>query len=165
MQAGIQSLLVIDPDKCTGCRICEEACSFYHYKQFNPRRSYIQVLKKESEGIFIPMTCQHCGKPLCVDACPTGALYQHDSGVFLDKSKCIECKQCLNACPFGGVQVDPVTLQIVKCDLCGGDPQCAKRCPTGAIQYVRADQVGYYKKREGVERAARLISLIVPSEG
>ena len=162
MVEGVQNLLVIDPDKCTGCRICEEACSFHHYGEFNPRRSYIQVLRNDFEGVFIPMTCQHCGKPLCVEACPTGALYQFGNAVFLDKSKCIECKQCLNACPFGGIQVDPVTFQVVKCDLCGGDPQCARICPTGAIKWVRADQVGYQKKVDGAQRSARLVSLIVP---
>ncbi len=162
---AVDRILVVDPERCTGCRICEAACSYQHYGEFNPRRSYITVLKRESDGLFVPMVCQHCAKPLCVEACPTGALYQYGSAVFLDKSKCIECRQCVNACPFGGVGIDPVTLQVVKCDLCGGDPQCARRCPTGAISYVRADLVGYRRKLEGAERLSRLTSLIVPSGG
>ena len=154
-------ILIVDPDRCTGCRICENACSFFHYGEFNPRRGYVQVLKREPEGVFIPVMCLHCGRPLCVEACPTGALYVHDGAVLLNKDVCIECKQCLNACPFGGIQVDPVTSQVVKCDLCGGDPQCARRCPTGAIQWVRADVANLEKKRIGAERMARLASLIV----
>ena len=45
----------------------------------------------------------------------------------------------MGACPFGAILVDPKTGDVVKCDLCGGDPTCVKVCPTRALLYVRAD--------------------------
>jgi Fe-S-cluster-containing hydrogenase component 2 len=57
--------------------------------------------------------------------------------------KCVGCKVCTIACPFGTINYSQATGKVVKCDLCGGDPQCAAACPTDAITYVDADWTGY----------------------
>jgi Fe-S-cluster-containing hydrogenase component 2 len=56
--------------------------------------------------------------------------------VHLDQSKCIGCKMCVHACPFGNAVWDELSQKILKCDYCGGDPACAKFCPTQALEWV-----------------------------
>jgi Fe-S-cluster-containing hydrogenase component 2 len=59
---------------------------------------------------------------------------------------------CLQACPFGTVNYSQVTGKVVKCDLCGGDPQCVAACLTAAITYVDADQTGMERMRQCAAR-------------
>jgi Fe-S-cluster-containing hydrogenase component 2 len=53
-----------------------------------------------------------------------------------DQAKCIRCRMCVQACPFGNAAYDSVTNKILKCDSCQGAPQCAAVCPNGALEYV-----------------------------
>jgi Fe-S-cluster-containing hydrogenase component 2 len=62
-------------------------------------------------------------------------------------SVCVGCKVCTIACPFGTVNYNQDTGKVIKCDLCGGDPQCVAACPTEAITYVDADATGLEKMR------------------
>ena len=64
------------------------------------------------------------------------------------------------ACPFGAISVDPLTDRIIKCDLCLGDPACAKFCPTGAIEYVTADAYALVRQREAIKNISKAISTI-----
>ena len=57
--------LYIDPDKCTGCGLCELACSFQHEKYFSPSLSRIGVLRNHQKGIFIPLNCTQCEESQC----------------------------------------------------------------------------------------------------
>ena len=61
------------------------------------------------------------------------------------------------ACPVGGVSFDPVTRHVIKCDQCGGDPQCVKFCPQGAIEYVDDDALAPRARRNAAERFLALI--------
>jgi Fe-S-cluster-containing hydrogenase component 2 len=56
--------------------------------------------------------------------------------VLYDRSKCIGCRMCTMACPFGNAVYDGVTGSILKCDICGGSPECVKVCPNSALEYV-----------------------------
>lgn len=68
--------------------------------------------------------------------CPTSAIYRVEDGtVSVDAKKCIGCKLCISACPLGNITFSPVEKKVVKCDLCGGEPKCAKLCPSGAIEF------------------------------
>jgi Fe-S-cluster-containing hydrogenase component 2 len=60
---------------------------------------------------------------------------------------CVGCKVCTIACPFGTVNYNADTGKVIKCDLCGGDPECAKACPTSAITYVDANWTGLGRMR------------------
>jgi len=144
-----QKMLLVTPELCSGCRLCEAICSFWHYKVIQPSRSRVTVVKFEDKGLDIPVMCLQCDDPACVAACPTNALYKDEETglVKYDPDRCLGCKSCINACPFGGVGWDPETNTVLKCDWCGGDPQCAKICPTGAIKWVRADQADDTKRR------------------
>jgi len=64
-------------------------------------------------------------------------MYQDADGtVKNDTAKCIGCKLCVNACPMGNVSFSQASRKIVKCELCEGDPGCAKYCPAGCIVYT-----------------------------
>ena len=131
-------VLMIHPDKCTGCRNCELACSFEHERRFRPGASRVQAFTWEREGISVPMMCQQCDEASCVKVCPTAALSRARgaSVVAYEKAKCIGCRMCTMACPFGSITYDAATAAVLKCDTCGGDPACAKACPTHAIAFV-----------------------------
>ena len=130
--------LVIDSEKCTGCRICEMACAVNHTGAVNPLRARIRILKWEWEGRYVPSQCRQCASPACQAACPVDAIYRDDilDRVMIDYDKCIGCRACIDACPFGMIGFDPVDQQVIKCDLCGGDPQCVRFCDTKAIVYT-----------------------------
>jgi carbon-monoxide dehydrogenase iron sulfur subunit len=143
-----EKVLVIDPEKCTGCRKCEMVCSVFHYGTSDPSRSLIKVLKWEHIGFYLPVTCMSCEKPFCTEVCPAKAcrIDPETYKVIIDKTKCIGCKTCILACPFGVPFFDEIEHVSVKCDFCGGDPQCVSCCETGAIEYINAYQIGMDKR-------------------
>ena len=73
---AMANVLMIHPDKCTGCRNCELACSFEHEGQFRPAASRVQAYTWEREGMSVPMMCQQCDDAACVKVCPTGAMHR-----------------------------------------------------------------------------------------
>ena len=87
-------------------------------------------------------------------ACPVDAIQidaQTGAKVIVN-SRCVGCKVCTSACPFGTVNYSSATGKVVKCDLCGGDPACANACPTEAITYIDADWTGLDKMRASAEQ-------------
>jgi len=156
-------LILVNPDLCTGCRLCELACSLQHYKEIAPSRSRINVIKWDAKAIDIPVLCLQCYNPVCATACPTNAIYRNDRQevVVIDKDKCIECKSCMYACPIGGITVDPVEGEVIKCDLCGGDPQCVAFCPTGALEFVEAGKMALRKRRIAATKMSEVIDVLM----
>jgi Fe-S-cluster-containing hydrogenase component 2 len=142
--------LVVDHEKCTGCRLCEIVCSVKHTGASNPSRSRIHVIKWPMEGLELPMLCQQCEDAPCIAVCPRDALSRDDAlgRVVLNDDLCIGCKLCVTACPFGGMGIDAVARRVVKCDLCDGDPACVRFCDPGALQFVPASEVSLRKKRD-----------------
>ena len=145
----MQKSLHITPDKCTGCLQCELACSLEHHGEFNPAKSYIKVIEFGSTGRMVPYTCTQCADAWCVKACPTNAIVINaDTGAKeVINDLCVGCKVCTIACPFGTVNYNQTTGKVIKCDLCGGDPECVKICPTDAIAFVDAGSTGFDKMR------------------
>jgi Fe-S-cluster-containing hydrogenase component 2 len=143
-------VLAIDHEKCTGCRQCEMVCSVFHTGSSNPSRSRIKVMKWESIGFYLPMSCQNCEKPFCTEVCPTKACHRDvkNQRVIIDKDKCIGCKTCIIACPFGHPFFDIHERVTVKCDYCDGTPQCVVFCSVKAVDYVDADRIQMAKKKE-----------------
>ena len=132
-------LLYLDNKRdCTGCRICELACSFAHGGVFNPDLSKVIVFKDEAQGIDKPQICYHCKKHPCHEVCPVEAfstrLVDGEAIVVINEGMCTSCGLCIEACPFDAIHLSPAG-NALKCDLCGGDPACAKHCPTGIIRF------------------------------
>jgi len=125
-------------DICSGCRACQVACVAEHDGRFGIAAARIRVIKDETCGIDRPEVCRLCRNPRCVEACPIGALYKDEvTGAVLVRSEdCTGCGSCVDACPFGMASLHPETGLAIICDLCGGDPECVKRCATGAITYA-----------------------------
>jgi len=148
--------IVVDVEKCTGCRCCELACSLRNYGECNPTRARIYVVRSQLDGVIttIPITCQQCEDPLCVAMCPSGALSRsaETHAVVVDVDKCLGCRTCVEVCPFGAPSVDPRTGKAEKCDLCDGDPVCVKVCSQQALSFVSAEEESQHRKRSGVEK-------------
>lgn len=142
--------IVVDSKKCTGCRTCEMACSLVHEGACSPQFSRVRVVKWEAHGISVPVTCADCTKPYCMEVCPVGAVtFKPDLGsIIVDENRCIGCRACSMACPLGHAGFHPVKRKALKCDLCDGDPACAKYCPSGAINYTTMDEMLMAKRRE-----------------
>ncbi len=130
--------LMIYPDRCTGCHSCELACSFYHDGEFRLPASRIRVHTWEMEGISVPTTCVQCQDAPCVSVCPTSAMYDEpeQNRVAWDSAKCIGCRMCTLACPFGAVMFETSRYRILKCDLCNGTPECVVFCPANALEFL-----------------------------
>jgi carbon-monoxide dehydrogenase iron sulfur subunit len=133
--------VTVDPSKCTGCGICEYACSQEKGDVWSPLRSRIRVVRMKPLLNF-SLACRSCEDAKCVTACPEKALSQSENtGILLvDEKKCEGCDWCVQACPYGGITIHPDTRKVVTCDLCGGDPQCVQFCPEEALVIVNSDE-------------------------
>ncbi|KAG1650260.1 Formate dehydrogenase, cytochrome b556(fdo) subunit [Nymphon striatum] len=104
--------------------------------------TYLRFTKKV---VFAPYTCTQCDEAWCLRACPVDAITMDMSSgakIVID-DKCVGCKVCTISCPFGTINYVQETGKVAKCDLCGGDPECAKACPTEAITFIDANATGY----------------------
>lgn len=151
--------IIADPKKCIGCRTCEIACVMAHSQNqdisaldaanFAPR---LHLLK--GPNISTVVLCRQCEDAPCASACPNGAISQTGGMVKVTQERCIGCKACVMACPYGVMEVitHPVARQngalmlsasekaeAHKCDLCTGresGPACMEFCPTEALHCV-----------------------------
>lgn len=147
-------VLMLDYEKCTGCRTCELVCSVKHEGAANPSKSRIKVVKWEWEGRYVPISCQQCIDAPCLEVCPVKAINRDESlnRVFVNQDTCIGCRMCVAVCPFGAMGFNVDTKKVFKCDFCDGDPQCARFCETKAAQYVEATQVSSTKQVSSAEK-------------
>lgn len=144
--------LVIDLDRCIGCHACEIACKnennvalgscWNKVLQIGPSGTYPNL-----EEYFLPSQCMQCENAPCVSVCPTGASYRDPETniVLIDKAKCIGCKYCMMACPYGVRSWNPTEHVVEKCTLCrqltsaGELPACVGACCAAARFYGDLD--------------------------
>jgi molybdopterin-containing oxidoreductase family iron-sulfur binding subunit len=156
--------MVIDLKRCVGCDACTIACR--QVKGTTKGTLYAKLVKYEIGKYpkarlgFLPLLCMHCEEPPCVEVCPTGATSKREDGiVIIAPEKCIGCRNCIIACPYGARdsfkvkepyfegkktafevshERDHATDKAEKCDLCvdrlmaGRDPACVAACPGDA---------------------------------
>ncbi len=152
----IPKVLVVYPHKCTGCRICEQWCAQAHHGEMNPAKARLAVHRIHERQINVPVACSQCIKAPCIEVCPAQCIGRDEAtfGLVLDAEECIGCRMCVDLCVRGAVKMDGDARVPLLCDLCGGDPQCAKHCPEGAIQYVPLDRVDRGLRELHAERLA-----------
>lgn len=157
-----------DVEQCIGCRACEVHCKS---KNKSGEGSFfckmIEVGPKMENNLpvleFVYMSCFHCEKPWCVEACPTGAMQRRDQDgiVFVEEELCIGCEACVTACPWGVPQYDDSSGKVGKCNLCmdrideGLEPACVTKCTVGCLKFGSPEQASE-KKRQDL--AAHLLS-------
>lgn len=138
------------PEKCTGCRECALACSLSKFGECNPKKAAITVVRDEFERFEFPMVCFHCEDPVCMKYCHQSAYTMVDGVVIRDADRCIGCRMCAVLCPYNAISV--LDGEVVKCDLCDGDPKCVKYCSTEAIQYLEETEELEARRKELARR-------------
>ncbi|WP_416041992.1 formate-dependent uric acid utilization protein AegA [Edwardsiella ictaluri] len=150
--------VIADANNCIGCRSCEVACVMAHNHgehvltaaQFQPR---IHVIHRGDRRTAL--LCRHCEDAPCANVCPNGAIEKYNDSIQVRQEKCIGCKTCVVACPFGAIEVitqsdprsnhpDSVRANAHKCDLCDGvadSPSCVAACPSNALQLISEDSL------------------------
>jgi Fe-S-cluster-containing dehydrogenase component len=98
--------MVVDLDRCQGCRGCMEACKIENNTVEANFWMYVfrfeQGTFPETKMSFLPRACQHCDNAPCVKVCPVGARFKREDGLVLtDPDRCIGCRYCELACPYG----------------------------------------------------------------
>lgn len=159
----MEKFLLIDTEKCTGCLQCALACSFKNESIFSLSRARVGVMWIAEVDKMVPVVCQHCSRPLCMDICPMCAISRSEEtgAVILNSDLCIGCKMCMVVCPFGAPVFDMDSGIMMKCDLCGGNPECVKHCAYGALTWVTSDEATIVKRLAGAKRLAEIIEKIV----
>jgi Fe-S-cluster-containing dehydrogenase component len=160
-----QLALVIDLNVCVGCHACVTSCKEWNTSGsagplcdenpygadptgtfFNRVQTFEVGQYPNTETVHFPKSCLHCEDPPCVPVCPTGASYKRkeDGIVLVDYDKCIGCKYCSWACPYGARELDEKQQVMKKCTLCvdriydtklpesDRKPACVMACPTSA---------------------------------
>ncbi len=137
----INKRIALDLDLCIGCMSCSAACSIGHNDQSNV------FLGPVGYTALLPLHCRHCEQPSCAAACPKEALVKDEYG-FVRRSnmKCIGCKSCIYACPFGIISEDLMRHVTAKCDLCidrvieEKEPRCVSTCVSGALRFEEIEE-------------------------
>ena len=150
----MQKIISVNPELCTACRICEVACSLANHGEINPAKSRIRINMFHEDFFFYPSVCNQCEDAWCVNICPNSALHKEPStgAVVVDASRCVGCRMCIQACPFGTMGYDEEQGIAEKCDLCGGDPECVKHCFYGALEFKQPSTVSAYRSRIFAEK-------------
>lgn len=165
-------VMMIDLDRCWGCKGCEVACKEALALGVGPRPLRVvdigprslagtSVLQRDS----VPTMCQHCDEAACLAACPTGAIYRAGDGtVQIEAPRCVACGKCQEVCPFGAVDIMAGERNYaVKCTLCrerrqnGQLPSCAQHCLGRAIKVVAEAELAALVDKRYNWRTGRIV--------
>ncbi|MHB1342220.1 MAG: 4Fe-4S dicluster domain-containing protein [Coriobacteriia bacterium] len=134
---------VVDLQKCIGCKACVAVCKIRYSSTEGVSRRRVLIKDTAGSRVFVSMACNHCEAPACMAACPKGAISKDSQGrVIHDKAKCVGCRRCEWACPYGAMWYDPSTQKVDKCDGCAtktDGPRCVEACHATALQWVDVD--------------------------
>ena len=139
--------IIIEQDKCDGCKNCTIACmqshrgepgTVYDLNLLDPKNEARHTITNSRVG-YVQLFCRHCAVPDCVGACMSGALKKDsETGhVQYDEERCGACFMCVMSCPYGNIKPDRISRsKIIKCDFCrdqNEEPNCVKSCQMKAL--------------------------------
>lgn len=138
-----QYFIKINFDRCTGCSICQLACSMHHLGGYNPHRALLKIKHVRENLYHFPTVCNQCENAYCANVCTVGAIRRDSQtgAMVVDQKTCVGCNLCHRYCPIGVVGMDPELRKSIKCDLCEGRPRCVAACPTGALELACREEV------------------------
>lgn len=149
--------LFIDLDVCAAgeCKECVIKCSYFYHNPPYGKEGTLHVERFDNNGIIsvaelatYALVCRRCEEPHCVNACPVEALEQQkdkDKLLIRHNMRCISCKSCSHACPYGTIYPENIPYLIHVCDFCldrrdqAEEPLCIKTCPYGALSLKKGD--------------------------
>lgn len=135
----------IDPNRCVGCKACEQACRKYKKTPFSLRAVHevLETTNGQIERYYLSLSCNHCENPECFRTCPERAYIRRRDGIVIHNSgRCTGCNRCVRSCPFQGPRFNAASGKVEKCDLCveriteGQAPACIKSCPVKALHVI-----------------------------
>lgn len=156
-----QLAFYVDMTKCTGCKACQISCKTVNELPLGVTwRRVIEVAGGEwlQDGslqipskvfaYYVSAACMHCENALCMDVCPAAAISKRDDGiVIIDQDKCIGCRYCEWACPYGAPQFDSDRGVMTKCHFCyerlddGEKPACVAGCTYRALDFGTLEEL------------------------
>jgi Fe-S-cluster-containing dehydrogenase component len=153
--------LLFHPERCTGCGLCRSVCGGRESGFAAPEAARIQHVPNPMTGGSFAVFCQHCLLPRCLEACPQGAVFRTETGrVAIDTSRCVNCGICQEACTQAAPLRAPAG-DIRKCDLCSGDPACARICPQQALEFTQGKRLRWLAWLRRPVQALSFLLLVV----
>lgn len=156
-----QLAFYFDASACADCKACQIACKdknnlpvgimwrrVFQYGGGSWIQGQTTLIPNNVFSYSVATSCQHCENPLCVEVCPAGAITKREDGVVLiDQDKCIGCRYCEWACPYGAPVFDQAKGVMGKCNFCedllakGENPACVDACVMRALEFGELDEL------------------------
>lgn len=156
-------MISFDANKCVACHACVVSCKTWRNLALGVRYRRVEKIWSgdfpKTTLSHVVVACQHCLEPACLAACPAGAISKEakTGRVLADSEKCIGCRACADACPYGVPQFSAEGETMQKCDLCltrinpvKEQPPCVKTCPTQALALTRVTPALKQKEQEKI---------------
>jgi len=155
-----QYAFFFDSAACSGCKACQVACQDKHDLVDGRRWRRVYEITgghwtpqgpawtHSVFAYYVSVACNHCARPICVEVCPTTAMHKRADGIVLvDPARCIGCRYCQWACPYGAPQRDEAMGKMSKCHFChdyidqGRPPACVAACPMRALDFGEREEM------------------------
>lgn len=182
MTESLLSYVVADNEKCVGCKACELACFAEHNHKENKVGKTVgtvtvpvtpKLFLVKGEGVCMPIQCRHCEDAPCKTACTVKVIKRMNGHIIVNTKTCTGCKDCIMACPFGAIDMQPISCggtfviledsneikkAAAKCDMCiesSDGPACVRCCPNKALRIVNSQSENDDKRI----RAAQILAV------
>lgn len=149
-------IVFVEQERCFGCGHCERMCAFMRTGDFHPADADIRVHVDYAARTIFNLTCLQCETAYCLEVCPAKAITRDPvtGAKRVDTDRCIGCRMCVLACPFGNMHFDNQRHVAHKCNLCNGEPRCVESCMAEALHYADVNELASFKRRHADRKLA-----------